>query len=218
MTHAELACIRCDTRYPATHFATQCGRCGPDLPSDAKAGMKLFYGEAGCSICHSGKFQTDQSFHAMGEPQFGPGKAERFENHSLDIGRMRVTNRPEDAYAFRTPSLRNVTATGPWGHTGAWSDLAAFLRHHSDPSVGLGGYDRSQVVFPVGVFPKPDWTVMDTPEDVAAIEAAAVKGHPLDEPALQQVIAFLESLRDQGAIDGRLGVPERVPSGLPVDR
>lgn len=33
MTQAELACIRCDTRYPATHFATQCGRCGPYLPS-----------------------------------------------------------------------------------------------------------------------------------------------------------------------------------------
>ena len=42
--------------------------------------MRLFYGEAGCAACHSGPFLTDHDFHAMGEPQFGPGKRARFES------------------------------------------------------------------------------------------------------------------------------------------
>lgn len=193
-------------------------RGGSTLPSEAQAGMALFYGEAGCAKCHSGKFQTDHAFHAMGEPQLGPGKAERFERHSRDLGRMRVTNRAEDAYAFRTPSLRNVTATGPWGHAGAWSDLAAFLRHHADPSGGLSGYDRKLAVLPPVEFAKPDWAILDSPEEVRGIEAAARPGHPVTEAEVKQLIAFLEALRDEDSIDGRLGVPEAVPSGLPVER
>lgn len=193
-------------------------RGGAALLPEAQAGMALFYGAAGCATCHAGKFQTDHRFHAMGEPQLGPGKAERFERHSRDLGRMRVTNRDEDSYAFRTPSLRNVTATGPWGHAGAWSDLDAFLRHHADPSVGLSGYDRGQAVLPAIDLAKSDWVILDSPDDVAAIEAAAYRGRPLGETEVTQLIAFLEALRDQSSIDGRLGVPETVPSGLPVER
>lgn len=193
-------------------------RGGPALDEAAQKGMDLFYGKAGCAACHSGKFQTDQGFHAMGEPQLGPGKAERFESHSRDVGRMRVTNREEDTFAFRTPSLRNVTATGPWGHSGAWSDLAAFLAHHADPSVGFGAYDRGLAVLPEIGLAKPDWAILDAPEEVSAIEAAARPGRPLTAEEIAAIVAFLESLRDQGAIDGRLGVPDRVPSGLPVDR
>ncbi|HNO76404.1 MAG TPA: cytochrome-c peroxidase [Nitrosomonas mobilis] len=35
------------------------------LSKHEKRGMKLFYGKANCSGCHSGKFQTDQGFHAI---------------------------------------------------------------------------------------------------------------------------------------------------------
>ena len=193
-------------------------RGGTALAPEGQAGMDLFYGKSGCSGCHAGKFQTDHDFHAMGEPQLGPGKAERFERHSRDVGRMRVTNRPDDAFAFRTPSLRNVTATGPWGHAGAWSDLAAFLRHHADPSIGLSGYDRSLAVLPAIDLAKPDWAILDSPDEVRVIEAAALPGRPLSEIEVAQLIAFLGALRDQASIDGRLGMPETVPSGLPVER
>lgn len=193
-------------------------RGGAPLPDDAAEGMALFYGDAGCSECHAGPFQTDHGFHAMGEPQLGPGKAERFERHSRDTGRMRVTNRAEDAFAFRTPSLRNVTATGPWSHAGAWSDLSAFLAHHTDPAEGLGDYDRSQAVLPALDGTKPDWEVLDTPGEVAAIEAAAKPGRVLAPGEIEAILAFLDTLGDPAAIKGRLGVPEAVPSGLPVER
>ncbi len=188
------------------------------LPPTAQAGMGLFYGAAACADCHSGSFQTDHSFHAMGEPQIGPGKAERFERHSRDVGRMRVTNRAEDAYAFRTPSLRNVAHTGPWGHSGAWRDLGTFLRHHADPSSGLGGYDRAQAVLPDLTGTKHDWAILDSDEEAALIEAAAFKGRPLSDGDIAAILAFLETLSDPVALEGRLGVPDAVPSGLPVDR
>ncbi|MGI1663759.1 cytochrome-c peroxidase [Palleronia sp. KMU-117] len=189
-----------------------------DLAPDAALGLELFYGEAGCASCHSGPLLTDHGFHAMGTPQLGPGKAERFEKHQKDIGRMRVTGRTEDAYAFRTPSLRNVARTGPWGHAGAHSDLAAFLRHHADPVTGLAAY-APQATLPDLPGTKPDWTIRDAAATWDEI-AAAVETQPLalGEGDVEALIAFLGSLTDQAAIDGRLGVPETVPSGLPVER
>ena len=43
------------------------------MNKNAVRGMKLFYGKAECSNCHSGVFQTDHDFHAIGIPQIGPG-------------------------------------------------------------------------------------------------------------------------------------------------
>jgi cytochrome c peroxidase len=188
------------------------------LSDDALRGMTLFYGNAGCATCHSGPFLTDHGFHAMGTPQVGPGKAERFESHQKDVGRMRVTGREADAYAFRTPSLRNVARTGPWGHAGAHSDLVAFLRSHADPVAGLDGY-APQTVLPDLPGTKPDWTIMETPSLRDEI-AGAVTRAPLALTATEvaELVAFLEALTDEGAIEGRLGVPATVPSGLPVER
>ena len=189
-----------------------------DLPDEAARGLALFYGDAGCAACHSGPLLTDHGFHAMGTPQLGPGKAERFESHQLDIGRMRVTGRIEDAYAFRTPSLRNVARTGPWGHAGAHDDLAAFLRHHADPVAGLESY-APQVVLPDLPGTKPDWTVMQDATLKTEI-ARAVTQPPvaLSVAEIADLLAFLDTLTDEAAIGGRLGIPEAVPSGLPVER
>jgi cytochrome c peroxidase len=181
-----------------------------DLAAD---GFALFAGEAGCITCHSGPLLTDQGFHAMADPQLGPGKAARFETHREDHGRFRVTGRAEDLYAFRTPSLRNVAATGPWGHAGAYSDLAAYLRHHAAPG-------RDEPPSPVLPSLETGQPVFDLPqEQVAAIVAArTVPDQALEEAEILAIVAFLETLTDPGSIEGRLGIPESVPSGLPVER
>ena len=199
---------RSDTSPFDTHL-----RGGGALNGAALAGMDLFYGEAGCSACHSGAFQTDHDFHAMGAPQIGPGKSATFEDHHRDEGRFRVTGNTDDLYAFRTPSLRNVALTGPYGHAGGHGDLAAFVADHADPVAGLARFDRSQVVLPA--FEAEDFTVMDDPTQVAAI-AAAVRGDPVSLSAgdILEIIAFLGSLSDPVAVTGRLGIPASVPSGL----
>ena len=128
------------------------------LSAEQQRGMRLFYGKAGCSACHSGKFQTDHEFHAIAMPQIGPGKADGRDpsywnetgiNAVLeDFGRGRVTVRPEDNYRFRTPSLRNVATTGPWSHAGAYDSLDAVVRHHLDPVRSLHGYDPDSARLP----------------------------------------------------------------------
>ena len=187
-----------------------------DLHPNALRGVELFYGAAGCSSCHSGPFQTDHGFHATGQPQLGPGKAARFESHARDLGRFRVTGHEEDKYAFRTPSLRNVTETGPWGHAGAYDNLRDFVAAHASPRRALAAYERA-VVLPE--MPVQDWRILDDPVEATAI-AAAITGpdRVLEEDEVTALMAFLEALRDETALKGRLGVPETVPSGLPVDR
>jgi len=185
------------------------------LPARSMAGLELFYGTAGCAGCHSGPLLTDQRFHAMGDVQIGPGKAARFEAHARDTGRMRVTGRPEDAYAFRTPSLRNVALTGPYGHAGAYDDLGDYLRHHADPAAGLAQYDIGQAVLPD--LPVEDMRIMQEQVEVDAIRDA-ISQAPLElsEDDVAALVAFLDSLTDPVARNGRMGVPEAVPSGLPV--
>ncbi len=190
---------------------------GAPLPSAAARGQQLFYGAAGCVGCHSGWLQTDHGFHAIALPQIGPGKAARFENHARDEGRMRVTGDPADAYRFRTPSLRNVAQTAPYGHNGAYATLDAMLRHHLDPVQALNDYDRTQAVFPG--FEADDWRALEDTEETARIAAAnELAPVVLREAAIADLLAFLNALTDESAVAGRMGIPEAVPSGLLVDR
>ena len=188
------------------------------LSMAALDGMNLFYGKAGCGTCHSGTFQTDHQFHAMGVPQIGPGKAARFENHSQDTGRMRVTGKQEDAYAFRTPSLRNVTLTAPYGHSGAYRDLRTFVEQHLAPSKAHENYQVSEAVFPNFAAPKDDLAALNDANEVSAITNAAISGQVvLSTAELDSLMAFLAALTDNKGAKGRLGIPSEVPSGLPID-
>jgi cytochrome c peroxidase len=184
-----------------------------EMPADAARGMALFYGEASCASCHSGWFQTDHDFHAIGLPQIGPGKAARFESHAQDTGRMRVTGDPADAYAFRTPSLRNVTITAPYGHNGAYADLGDMIRHHINVEEAFANYDLAKAHLPA--FPgASDLRAMTADETSAILAANVLAPSALSEADIRDLISFLETLEDPAK---RFGVPEAVPSGLPLD-
>jgi cytochrome c peroxidase len=196
-------------------------RDGTPLDAAATKGMTLFYGDAGCAACHSGALLSDMEFHAMGDPQIGPGKGERFESHQHDTGRMRVSNQPGDAYAFRTPSLRNVTLTGPYGHAGAFASLDAYLAQHAQPGSGLAGYALTSAVLPDMDVGKPDLNPAPEAADFAGIAKAAANAPKvtLTEADRVDLIAFLTALEDPVAkAGGRMGIPDTVPSGLPIDR
>lgn len=185
------------------------------LPPAAGRGAELFYGKAGCSACHSGQFQTDQGFYAIAMPQIGPGKAASFEDHSRDTGRMRVTGDPADAYRFRTPSLRNVTLTAPYGHDGAFTSLEAVVRHHLDPIKSLENYVLSQAALPALPGAVDDW-VLTRPAEIAKIAAAnQLSPVALSDAEVADILAFLKALEDEPS---RLGIPDTVPSGLDIPR
>jgi len=188
------------------------------LPDAAQRGMDLFYGKADCSQCHSGWLQTDHDFHALAVPQLGPGKAARFETHNRDEGRLRVTGVAQDAYAFRTPSLRNVEVTAPYGHSGAFATLEAVVRHHLSPAQSLAAYDTTSAILPA-LGGKDDWIVhSDALEREALLSAVDLEPQELTAQEIADLVAFLRALTDDVAVAGRLGVPDSVPSGLPVDR
>ena len=186
-----------------------------NLNTSQENGMELFYGKANCSSCHAGALFTDHQFHATGQPQVGPGKAARFQSHSRDLGRFRVTGNVKDKYAFRTPSLRNVELTGPWGHAGAYNELEAFLGAHIDPYLALSNYDKSNVT--LTKYDTNDWKIMDDASEVKAIaDAISIKPVIISEGEVTDLLAFLGTLTDTKAQKGRLGIPETVPSGLKI--
>jgi len=185
------------------------------MSAKAKQGMKLFYGKAGCSDCHSGKFQTDQRFHAIAMPQIGPGKGNGAGGRE-DFGRENVTLRESDRYKFRTPTLRNVALTGPWGHAGAYDTLRAMVDHNIDPVNSLHQYDPSQAVMPSRPdLDELDFQVLNDSAAMTAIgDACELESVALSENQIGLLMDFLHALTDPSSVDLRVDVPSSVPSGL----
>ena len=191
------------------------------LSASAQAGMLLFYGKDGCAGCHSGTFQTDHDFHAIAMPQIGPGKGDQLEGYQDgrdDFGRERVSGNFADRLRFRTPSLRNVALSAPYGHSGAFAKLESAVLHHLDALSSLQGYDKDQVSLPGrSDLDALDFVVMDDPMRKAEIAAFnELEPAALKEREFRQLMDFLHALTDPAALDLRLDVPTRVPSGLPV--
>ncbi len=182
------------------------------LTEDAKQGALLFYGAAGCAQCHGGNLLTDQQFHNIAVPQFGPGKGRK--NAYIDLGHARESQIPEDRFAFRTPPLRNVTLTGPWMHNGAYDSLEDAVRHHLEPVAWCEGYDYSQL--PPDIRSDLQIKTAAMAEMVERIDPEVAEPLALTDPQIGQLMAFLEALTDPAAADLSHVIPETVPSGLPV--
>lgn len=191
------------------------------LSTDERRGMHLFYGKAGCGDCHTGVLQTDHGFHAIGIPQIGPGKGDNlpgYKDGHDDFGRERVTGDIDDRFRFRTPSLRNVALTGPWGHDGAYNTLEAVVRHHLKPIASASNYDTSQAVLPSrSDLDAEDFVCHNDPARRKQImQVLDIQPRNLSAREFRQLMDFLHALTDRESLDLRREVPARVPSGLPV--
>lgn len=183
-------------------------------------GMQLFYGKAQCNSCHKGKLQTGHNFYALMLPNFGPGRTRRFEFIARDRGRINETDRLEDSYRFRTPSLRNITATAPYGHNGAFKDLEGIINHHIDPITSLASYDKSQLIMPKDEYlTKTDFLIeTDKREFKRFKQQRDIYLPKLSSNEITSIITFLGALTDKKSLYGRLGAPSEVPSGIAVDQ
>jgi len=80
------------------------------MTAQQQSGMRLFV-DNGCVACHNGPNLSDSNFHRFELPG------------STDEGRFLVTGDEHDRFAFRTPTLRNVTVTYPYFNNGSVADL-----------------------------------------------------------------------------------------------
>jgi cytochrome c peroxidase len=184
------------------------------LSQRQKQGAMLFYGRAKCASCHSGSLMTDQRHWGLAVPQLGPGKAPY---GPYDAGRFLINNDARDAFAFRTPPLRNVAKTGPYMHNGAFKDLKSAIEHHANPLVSLLTYrprnQLDQIELRSTVL--RDWRTM-------LLLATTLDGGQLPRRLSRRDVldleAFLESLTAPD-LEARLEatIPDHVPSGLPVE-
>jgi cytochrome c peroxidase len=172
------------------------------------AGARNFM-TARCSICHNGPAFTDNQFHNVAVAQLGPGQGDG--GGADDFGRMRVTGNSTERYAFRTPPLRNVELTGPYGHDGAFIGLRDFIDHYSESDLKLRNFDVMQLE------PLLRSSVLATAAEILTTRDTLLRGVVFPPQVVDEVTEFMKALTDPAARNLRRLTPQRVPSGLPVD-
>ena len=147
------------------------------LSNSEKRGAELFVGKAGCVSCHAGPHFTDNSFHNLGVPQTGanvPATDDgRFKDgaallasainsasvFSDDIpnGTLRLASlsnpMPDSTHSqFRTASLREVAATGPYMHSGQFATLADVVAfYNAGGGTPAAGSTKDPLLVPLGL-------------------------------------------------------------------
>ncbi len=130
------------------------------LTAQAKRGLALFEGRAGCNACHisSGEHTllTDFDFHNTGvawdvdltsftkgsvnslRAKVLRGRMPRSEDFRtaltplMDNGRGQFTQAKRDRRAFKTPTLRDVALRGPFMHDGRFATLHEVVRYYAE--------------------------------------------------------------------------------------
>ena len=85
------------------------------ISESAVRGGKLFFSDkSGCTACHVGPNFADEKYHNLGVGMMA---------EEPDLGRFAETNIEVDRGAFKTPTVRNVSLTGPYMHDGSQKTL-----------------------------------------------------------------------------------------------
>lgn len=108
------------------------------LSEPAQRGMKLFFGKANCSGCHSGPNFTDGGFHNLGVS---------IQADNPDLGRFVVTKLAGDKGAFRTPTLRDIARSAPYMHDGTLATLEDVVAYYNKG--GQANPQLDEEIFPL---------------------------------------------------------------------
>ena len=136
------------------------------LSRSARRGRKLFEGNAGCARCHTGPYFSDGQAHNLGVPE-NPAVFDEpmrhmtyrsfmkfmgvpnYMNLRRDVGFFAVSKNSMDIGKFVTPTLREVSRTGPYMHNGTFTTLDEVIEFYD----GGAGDDRarSDLLTPLGL-------------------------------------------------------------------
>ena len=140
------------------------------LSDEAVLGMHLFRTKAGCINCHNSSYFSDNQFHNDGQTLFG--------SRNEDFGLYHVTGDTADIGKFRTPTLREVSRTGPWMHHGHFPTLLDVVQYYN-----LGNPDPIQKKH------------LGTERDALIPEVSPMLHRlHLDDEEINALLAFLETL------------------------
>ena len=142
------------------------------ISSEAKRGLKTFIGKGVCILCHDTPTFTDNEFHNLGIPQGTlPEDAGRYAGISLLLAdpfngggvysddtavATRILNFlepiPRHQGEFKTPTLRNVSLTAPYFHTGEFPTLESVIEFNNVGGTG-GNFvgQRERTLEPLGL-------------------------------------------------------------------
>lgn len=171
------------------------------LTLSEKRGVKLFNGKANCIACHQSTVQgslrappphalfTDFGFDNIGTPKNWDNKFLRMPpdinpegRDYIDHGLRTVVEQfdPDNAYLedgkFKTPSLRNVAVTAPYGHNGYFKTLKEVVHFYNTRDV-----------------PGAGWPPPEVPETVNHDDFGDLG---LTEQEEDDIVAFLKTLTD----------------------
>ncbi len=119
------------------------------LGPDARAGLELFEGKAGCVQCHGGELLSDGEMHALGVPDnpeifseplrhitfrrfFRLFGVPSYVSMRSDPGLYALTFNESDRGKFKTPSLLEAARTAPYMHNGVFATLEDVVRFYNN--------------------------------------------------------------------------------------
>ncbi|MBW8687023.1 cytochrome-c peroxidase [Chitinophaga rhizophila] len=111
------------------------------LTAQQKKGLNLFIGKARCATCHFMPLfngTAAPSFATTESEVLGVLKAPGAKELDPDMGRYIHTKLDELKYAFKTPTLRNISLTAPYMHNGAYRTLEEVMEFYNKG--GAAGY------------------------------------------------------------------------------
>ncbi|ABV35718.1 Cytochrome-c peroxidase [Shewanella sediminis HAW-EB3] len=136
---------------------------------------------ARCAECHQPPLFTNNQIAVIGTPE-PQGRA-------LDIGAEKTYDAPKLRGAFKVPTLRNITKSAPYMHSGRYSKLRDAVKFYND---GRGNS------IPDGESMLLHWHISEP---------------DLTDDELDRIVDFLGALTDESLTPK---VPQAVPSGLAV--
>ncbi|HMF72196.1 MAG TPA: cytochrome c peroxidase [Flavitalea sp.] len=151
------------------------------LTSQEIKGFNLFMGKGQCGTCHFAPLfngLTPPLYNLSELEVLGTTKTDDLNKPELDSDGGRFNIFPIEAYekAFKTPSVRNVSATGPYMHNGSFKTLETVMEfYNKGGGKGLGLHADNQ-------------TLSSSPLN-------------LTEKEISDIIAFLHTLEDSVIVD-----------------
>lgn len=101
-----------------------------------KEGLRVFIQRGKCIACHQGGELGLNTFYAsVGVPQFSKRP------FGIDLGRGNIQGENFKKYFFRTPSLLNLSSTGPYMHNGAYETIRDVINHYSNIEIFSDAFD-----------------------------------------------------------------------------